>query len=108
QVGGVLPVAVESVAGLVQGHAALPIATVDVEVVVDGASVAHDQREGAPYAAAMFQDVVTSETELRQLYRPAPPTVESKILDRLEDHARTFIAASPFVLIGTTAADGTA
>ena len=56
----------------------------------------------------MFQDVIWSEAELRELYRPAPAPVQSKILDQLEAHARTFIATSPFVLIGTKAADGTA
>ena len=56
----------------------------------------------------MFRDIVQSEEELRLLYRPAGAVVQSKVLDRLEAHARTFIDASPFVLLGTAAADGTA
>ena len=56
----------------------------------------------------MFQDVITSEAGLRDLYRPATAVVQAKVLDRLDDHARLFITTSPFVLIGTTATDGTA
>jgi PPOX class probable FMN-dependent enzyme len=56
----------------------------------------------------MFTNVVGSEAELRQIYRPAAKIVQEKVLDRLETHAREFIAASPFVLIGTAAPNGTA
>ena len=49
-----------------------------------------------------------SEATLRQLYRQPGDLVRQKVLDRLDDHARTFIAAAPFVLLGTANANGTA
>jgi PPOX class probable FMN-dependent enzyme len=56
----------------------------------------------------MFRDVVESEAELRELYRPAHEAVQAKVLPRLEAHARAFIDAAPFVLIGTANTNGTA
>ena len=54
-----------------------------------------------------FGDVVTTETELRDLYRmPGDLTVQKK-LRTLDVHARAFIGSAPFVLIGTTSPDGT-
>jgi hypothetical protein len=53
-----------------------------------------------------FDAVVATESELRDLYR-SPGNIVDKVLDALDDHARTFIAAAPFVLIGTSAPDGT-
>ena len=55
-----------------------------------------------------FDGVVTTETELRRLYRAPGDVVVQKVLDRLDRHARAFIAASPFVLVGTASPDGTA
>jgi hypothetical protein len=55
----------------------------------------------------MFQDVVESETELRELYRMPSPVTASKVLNQLDQHARTFIAHAPFVLIGSASPDGT-
>jgi hypothetical protein len=55
---------------------------------------------------ADFDAVVTTESELRELYRMPGGTVD-KVLGSLDDHARTFIAAAPFVLIGTSSPDGT-
>jgi len=56
----------------------------------------------------MFADVVQSEADLRELYRHPSSMVKAKVIGRLDDHARTFIAHSPFVLLGTSAPDGTA
>jgi PPOX class probable FMN-dependent enzyme len=56
----------------------------------------------------MFRDVVGSEAALRQLYRQPGDLVRQKVLGRLDDHARTFIAAAPFVLLGTANTNGTA
>ena len=53
-----------------------------------------------------FDAVVTTESELRELYRMPGNTVD-KVLGSLDDHARTFIAAAPFVLVGTASPDGT-
>ena len=53
-----------------------------------------------------FDAVVTTESELRELYRMPGNTVD-KVLGSLDDHARTFIAVAPFVLVGTASPDGT-
>jgi len=54
-----------------------------------------------------FESVVTTESELRELYKmPAATTVKKK-LTTLDVHARAFIESSPFVLIGTASSDGT-
>jgi uncharacterized protein len=57
-------------------------------------------------SATGFDAVVTTESELRALYRMPGKTVD-KVLGALDDHARTFIDAAPFVLVGTTSPDGT-
>ena len=54
-----------------------------------------------------FSGVITTEAELRRLYRRPSAIVHQKVLGQLDHHARTFIAAAPFVLIGTTSPDGT-
>ena len=53
-----------------------------------------------------FDAVVTSEAELRDLYR-MPGNVVEKVLGQLDQHARAFIEAAPFVLVGTASPDGT-
>jgi len=54
-----------------------------------------------------FVNVIGSEDELRELYRLPASTTQQKVQPRLDKHARAFIEASPFVLIGTTSPDGT-
>lgn len=54
-----------------------------------------------------FESVISSEAELRELYRMPTDGVRQKVLAGLDQHARTFIDASPFVLIGTSSPDGT-
>jgi uncharacterized protein len=54
-----------------------------------------------------FESVISSEAELRELYRMPADGPRQKVLPRLDQHARTFIDASPFVLIGTSSPDGT-
>jgi PPOX class probable FMN-dependent enzyme len=56
----------------------------------------------------MFTNVVESEAELRQIYRPPSELVRKKVLGRLDSHASAFIASAPFVLVGTANTDGTA
>lgn len=53
-----------------------------------------------------FDAVITTEAELRELYRMPGQTVE-KVLPHLDRHARAFIDAAPFVLVGTASPDGT-
>jgi PPOX class probable FMN-dependent enzyme len=47
------------------------------------------------------QFVIREESELPELYGPALERSVRKQLDHLDDHCRTFIAASPMVVIGT-------
>jgi uncharacterized protein len=55
-----------------------------------------------------FAGVITTEAGLRDVYRMPGDVVVQKVLERLDRHARTFIEASPFVLVGTASPDGTA
>jgi uncharacterized protein len=55
-----------------------------------------------------FDRVITSESELRDVYRMPGDVVVQKVVSRLDRHARTFIDAAPFVLVGTASPDGTA
>jgi PPOX class probable FMN-dependent enzyme len=55
-----------------------------------------------------FDGVITSQSELRDVYRSPGDVVVQKLLGRLDQHARTFIEASPLVLVGTASPDGTA
>jgi len=48
-----------------------------------------------------------NETDLREIYRPPSTPALRKQIDLIDQHCRTFIAHSPFVLVGTAAADGT-
>ncbi len=54
-----------------------------------------------------FANVIDNETDLRDLYRMPHDGTRQKILGSLDQHARTFIETSPFVLVGTTSPDGT-
>lgn len=51
---------------------------------------------------ARFRDVITTESELRKHVGPANRWLTSKILHRLDRRCRGFIAASPFVVVGST------
>jgi len=55
-----------------------------------------------------FQDVVTTEAELRSIVTGGPSErAVVKDRGRLDDQSRAFIALSPFLLIATSGADGT-
>jgi PPOX class probable FMN-dependent enzyme len=45
---------------------------------------------------------------LHRLYDAPTPRAAAKVLDRLDRHCRRFIALSPFLVLGTAAADGRA
>ena len=49
-----------------------------------------------------FDEVITTAEELRKIVGPANRWFTSKILTRLDRHCREFIAASPFVVVGST------
>ena len=55
----------------------------------------------------MFRDLVTSVDTLRDIVGGEPSEVaRRKEIPALDAHARTFIARSPFLLLGTSGADG--
>jgi uncharacterized protein len=55
-----------------------------------------DQREKPAFA-----DIVASPDEVASLYGPPVEAVVSKVIDRLDEHCRDFVARSPFVLVAT-------
>lgn len=48
-----------------------------------------------------FEHVITSNDELRAIYRPPHPAVVRKTIDHIDRAVRDFIAASPFVVVAT-------
>jgi len=53
-----------------------------------------------------FREVVTTEQQFRSVMGSPSPLVTRKELSELDAHAQAFIGRSPFVLIGTSDADG--
>src|SRR5262245_41005111 len=53
-----------------------------------------------------FGQTLGSEAELRTISSPPDKGAVAQQLDHLDDHCRAFIGHSPFVLIGTSGADG--
>ena len=53
-----------------------------------------------------FRDIVSSEDELRAVVGHPPDHSLAKAVDAIDDHARRFIARSPFVFVASAAADG--
>jgi PPOX class probable FMN-dependent enzyme len=49
---------------------------------------------------------ITSEAELDALFGKSPPAALLKELDHISDHYRTFIEASPFVILSTAGPEG--
>ncbi len=56
----------------------------------------------------MTVQTIASVDELVDLYGEPTDRARRKVLPRLDVHCRRFIAASPFLVLGTAAADGTA
>ncbi|UBU17439.1 pyridoxamine 5'-phosphate oxidase family protein [Nonomuraea gerenzanensis] len=50
---------------------------------------------------------VTTEAELREIVKEPQQTIWDKDIARIDEHARTIIAHSPFVLLATSNTDGT-
>lgn len=55
----------------------------------------------------LFNDIVTSEQELREMLGEATPRSVLKERQSLDEHFRAFIARSPFLLMATSGVDGT-
>lgn len=49
---------------------------------------------------------VTNMSELRTAYRAPDARADLKVLDRLDEHSRNFIALSPFCVLSSVGADG--
>jgi PPOX class probable FMN-dependent enzyme len=49
-----------------------------------------------------FDGIITTETDFRKIVGPANRWFTSKILNRLDRRCRDFIAASPFIVVGST------
>ncbi|RAY12738.1 pyridoxamine 5'-phosphate oxidase family protein [Actinomadura craniellae] len=50
---------------------------------------------------------VTTEAELREIVKEPPQTIWDKDIARIDEHARTIIAHSPFLTLATSNPDGT-
>jgi uncharacterized protein len=64
----------------------------------------HDAMEGL---RSRFRDVVTSADELRAVVGQPQERAIAKVVQVIDDYARSFIAHSPFVILGSAGADGT-
>ena len=53
-----------------------------------------------------FTDVVTQETELRDIFGWPTARAQNKQIDRLDHHCRAIIGKCPFILLGTSDASG--
>ncbi|MCC7272710.1 MAG: pyridoxamine 5'-phosphate oxidase family protein [Alphaproteobacteria bacterium] len=51
---------------------------------------------------------IADKDALRRHYGPISGLAEKKVLDRIDPHARAFIALSPFLVLATAGADGSA
>jgi len=49
---------------------------------------------------------ISNSGELRETYRPPAPRTAQKVLNRLDEHCRNFIARSPFCVLSACNADG--
>lgn len=53
-----------------------------------------------------MSDLITSEAELDAIYGASPEAAIIKELDHISDHYRTFIEASPFMIMATSGPEG--
>ncbi|HET6665398.1 MAG TPA: MSMEG_1061 family FMN-dependent PPOX-type flavoprotein [Acidimicrobiales bacterium] len=56
--------------------------------------------------ATPFASTITTDAELRALYREPSPRVQAKKVNRIDATTRAFIEGSPFCLVATAGADG--
>ncbi|TGV05279.1 pyridoxamine 5'-phosphate oxidase family protein, partial [Mesorhizobium sp. M00.F.Ca.ET.186.01.1.1] len=49
----------------------------------------------------IFREVITSETQLREIFGEPSRLVQNKMITHLDDHCRNYIAQSPFLIIST-------
>jgi PPOX class probable FMN-dependent enzyme len=53
-----------------------------------------------------FEEVIETRERLRELSRQPSQRARNKVIDRIDDICRRFIAASPFVMVASRGADG--
>jgi PPOX class probable FMN-dependent enzyme len=53
-----------------------------------------------------FEEVITTQHRLRELSKQPSHRANNKIIDRIDDICRRFIAACPFVIVASRGADG--
>lgn len=53
-----------------------------------------------------FQSTITTEDELRAVLRPPHRIVADKTIDHIDEHCRSFIERSPFILIASSDGNG--
>ena len=56
--------------------------------------------------AVRFTDVITEESELREIFGWPSERASNKEMDRLDHHCRAIISKSPFILLGTSNSSG--
>lgn len=53
-----------------------------------------------------FDEIITTHERLRQIVSEPTPAIADKVIDHIDAICRRFIAASPFIIIGTKGSDG--
>jgi PPOX class probable FMN-dependent enzyme len=53
-----------------------------------------------------FDEIITTHERLRQIVSQPTQPIADKVIDHIDDICRRFIAASPFMIIGTKGSDG--
>lgn len=49
----------------------------------------------------IFREVISSESELRELYGEPSRLVQNKVITQIDDHVRNYIAQAPFLILAT-------
>lgn len=57
-------------------------------------------------ATQRFDEIITSEDRLREIIGPAMPAIDSKVLDYIHPLYAKFVAASPYLILGSFARSG--
>jgi PPOX class probable FMN-dependent enzyme len=62
--------------------------------------------KGGTAMERQFDETIITRDRLREIYRKANYRVVDKVIDHIDQICRSFIAASPFVIVATRGADG--
>lgn len=69
-------------------------------------SIARPPSAGAPVTRERFEDVIRTETQLRETLGHPSARAAGKATDHIDSHFAGFISQSPFVLIGSSDSEG--